>query len=98
MTKPPSAELAPNQADQDTLPPYELLDAVLRGHIEGGLNADDLMEHGFEPSMVMDVLRRLERNEHKRWQMPPAPRVSRRAFGQGWRRPLASNHDWRRVD
>jgi len=98
MTKPPSAELAPDQTDQDTLPPYELLDSVLRGHIEGGLNADDLMEHGFEPSMVMDVLRRLERNEHKRWQMPPAPRVSRRAFGQGWRRPLASNHDWRRVD
>ena len=44
----------------------------------------------------MDVLQRLERNEHKRWQMPPAPRVSPRAFGQGWRRPLASNHDWRR--
>ncbi len=98
LTKPPSAELAPDQTDQDTLPPYELLDAVLQGHIEGGLNADDLMEHGFEPTMVMDVLRRLERNEHKRWQMPPAPRVSRRAFGQGWRRPLASNHDWRRVD
>lgn len=98
MTKPPSAELAPDQTDQDTLPPYEVLDAVLQGHIEGGLNADDLMERGFEPSMVMDVLRRLERNEHKRWQMPPAPRVSRRAFGQGWRRPLASNHDWRRVD
>ena len=98
MTKPPSAELAPDQTDQDTLPPYEVLDAVLQGHIEGGLNADDLMERGFEPAMVMDVLRRLERNEHKRWQMPPAPRVSRRAFGQGWRRPLASNHDWRRVD
>lgn len=98
LTKPPSAELAPDQTDQDTLPPYEVLDAVLQGHIEGGLNADDLMERGFEPSMVMDVLRRLERNEHKRWQMPPAPRVSRRAFGQGWRRPLASNHDWRRVD
>ncbi len=98
LTKPPSAELAPDQTDQDTLPPYELLDAVLRGHIEGGLNADDLMEHGFEPPMVMDVLRRLERNEHKRWQMSPAPRVSPRAFGQGWRRPLASNHDWRRVD
>jgi hypothetical protein len=46
---------------------------------------------------VLDVLTRLERNEHKRWQMSPAPRVSSRAFGQGWRRPLASRHDWRRF-
>jgi len=98
MTKPPSAELAPDQTDQDTLPPYDVLDDVLRNHIEGGLNADDLVASGFDEPVVMDVLQRLERNEHKRWQMPPAPRVSRRAFGQGWRRPLASNHDWRRPD
>jgi len=44
---------------------------------------------------VIEVLTRLESNEHKRWQMSPAPRVSSRAFGQGWRRPLASKHDWR---
>jgi len=44
---------------------------------------------------VVEVLTRLERSEHKRWQMSPAPRVSSRAFGQGWRRPLASRHDWR---
>ena len=73
MTKPPSAELAPDQTDQDTLPPYELLDTILRAHIEGGLNADDLVAKGHEPATVMDVLTRLERNEHKRWQMPPAP-------------------------
>ena len=71
MTKPPSAELAPDQTDEDTLPPYALLDDVLRNHIEGGLNADDLVEHGFDEAVVVDVLRRLERNEHKRWQMPP---------------------------
>lgn len=98
MTKPPSAELAPDQTDQDTLPPYDLLDTILRAHIEGGLNADDLVAQGHESATVMDVLTRLERNEHKRWQMPPAPRVSSRAFGQGWRRPLASNHDWRSVE
>jgi NAD+ synthetase len=96
MTKPPSAELAPDQTDQDSLPPYDELDAILRSHIEGGLNTDDLIARGFDAATVMDVLQRLERNEHKRWQMPPAPRVSSRAFGQGWRRPLASNHDWRR--
>ena len=78
MTKPPSAELAPDQTDQDSLPPYALLDAILRGHIEEGLNTDDLVQQGFDATTVMDVLRRLERNEHKRWQMPPAPRVSPR--------------------
>ncbi len=97
LTKPPSAELAPDQRDDDTLPPYEILDAVLHAHIEGGLNAQQLVESGFEPSLVHDVLVRLESNEHKRWQMAPAPRVSPRAFGQGWRRPLASRHDWRNA-
>jgi len=95
LTKPPSAELAPDQVDQDTLPPYEILDALLQAHIEEGKNADQMVTAGFDESLVMDVLTRLERNEHKRWQMPPAPRVSPRAFGQGWRRPLASRHDWR---
>lgn len=95
MTKPPSAELAPDQKDEDTLPPYEVLDAVLQAHIEGGLNADEMVASGLDEALVMDVLMRLERNEHKRWQMAPAPRVSPRAFGQGWRRPLASRHDWR---
>jgi NAD+ synthase (glutamine-hydrolysing) len=95
LTKPPSAELAPDQVDEDSLPPYEVLDAVLQAHIEGGMNADEMVAQGFDEALVMDVLTRLERNEHKRWQMAPAPRVSSRAFGQGWRRPLASRHDWR---
>ena len=71
----PSAELAPDQFDEDTLPTYDLLDEVLRSHIEGGLNADDLVKSGFGEELVNDVLGRLERNEHKRWQMSPAPRV-----------------------
>ena len=98
MTKPPSAELAPDQKDEDTLPPYEVLDAVLQAHIEEGMNADQMVASGLDETLVMDVLTRLERNEHKRWQMAPAPRVSPRAFGQGWRRPLASRHDWRGAD
>jgi len=96
LTKPPSAELAPNQRDDDTLPPYETLDAILKYHIEQGLGAEAITEHGFDHSTVVSVLQRLEANEHKRWQMAPAPRVSSRAFGQGWRHPLASKHDWRR--
>jgi NAD+ synthase (glutamine-hydrolysing) len=96
-TKPPSAELAPDQIDEDSLPPYPVLDAILRAHIEGGLDGESIAGQGHDPAIVLDVLTRLERNEHKRWQMSPAPRVSSRAFGQGWRRPLASRHDWRRF-
>ncbi len=96
LTKPPSAELAPDQIDEDSLPPYPVLDAILKAHIEDGLDGQSIVEQGHSAAMVLDVLTRLERNEHKRWQMSPAPRVSSRAFGQGWRRPLASRHDWRR--
>ncbi|MEZ8001647.1 MAG: NAD+ synthase [Candidatus Poseidoniaceae archaeon] len=95
-TKPPSAELAPDQKDEDSLPPYHVLDEILHSHIEEGLDAQAIAEKGFEHGTVVEVLTRLERSEHKRWQMSPAPRVSSRAFGQGWRRPLASRHDWRR--
>ena len=94
-TKPPSAELAPDQKDEDSLPPYDVLDAILHAHIEEGLDAQAISEKGFERGLVVEVLTRLEHSEHKRWQMSPAPRVSSRAFGQGWRRPLASRHDWR---
>lgn len=95
MTKPPSAELDVDQKDEDTLPPYALLDSILRHHIEEGASQEELVGLGFDEDIVLEVLVRLERNEHKRWQMAPAPRVSSRAFGQGWRRPLASNHEWR---
>ena len=95
LTKPPSAELAPGQKDEDSLPPYPVLDEILRLHIEGGLDATEITAKGHNGDIVRDVLTRLARNEHKRWQMPPAPRVSKRAFGQGWRQPLAARHDWR---
>lgn len=96
LTKPPSAELAPNQRDDDTLPPYETLDLILKYHIEEGLGVEEIVERNLDYDTVVAVLERLEANEHKRWQMAPAPRVSSRAFGQGWRHPLASKHDWRR--
>ena len=95
MTKPPSAELDHDQKDEDTLPPYDVLDDILRHHIEEGWSEAQLSTLGYDEELILDVLVRLERNEHKRWQMSPAPRVSPRAFGQGWRRPLASNHQWR---
>ena len=95
LTKPPSAELAPDQKDEDSLPPYPVLDEILRLHIEDGLDATEIIGQGHDSMVVKEVLTRLARNEHKRWQMPPAPRVSKRAFGQGWRQPLAARHDWR---
>ena len=95
LTKPPSAELAPDQKDEDSLPPYPVLDEILRLHIEDGLDATQITAKGHEAVTVNEVLTRLAKNEHKRWQMPPAPRVSKRAFGQGWRQPLAAKHDWR---
>ncbi len=90
LTKPPSAELAPDQMDEDTLPPYKLLDSILESHIEAGYSASTLVEAGYDENTVKWILERLHANEHKRWQMPPAPRVSNRAFGQGWRQPLAA--------
>jgi NAD+ synthase (glutamine-hydrolysing) len=90
IIKPPSAELAPGQKDEDTLPPYELLDKILKAYIEEGKTISQLQEAGFDGEIVDEVISRLINNEHKRWQMPPAPRVSSRAFGQGWRQPLAS--------
>jgi NAD+ synthetase len=90
LTKPPSAELAPNQLDVDTLPPYDELDRILQGHIEEGLSAEELVAAGEDAKTVSEVLKRLYANEHKRWQMAPSARVSRRAFGQGWRQPLAA--------
>ena len=82
MTKAPSAELAPDQKDEDNLPPYTVLDNILEDWIERGIRNDS--------PLTESILSRLHANEHKRWQLCPAPRVSNRAFGQGWRQPLAS--------
>ena len=91
LTKPPSAELAPDQKDEDSLPPYAVLDAILRDHIEHGLDSRQLIEEAqHDPTIVAATLRLLAASEHKRRQMPPAPRVSNRAFGQGWRQPVAA--------
>lgn len=91
MTKPPSAELAPEQTDQDSLPPYEVLDSIMQLHMEERLDAEAISGFtGLDLKLIQNLLGRFAMNEHKRWQMPPAPRVSQRAFGQGWRQPLAA--------
>jgi NAD+ synthase (glutamine-hydrolysing) len=85
IVKPPSAELRPNQKDEDSLPPYESLDAILEDWIERGI-----VNTEYDEKTVSWILQTMKSNEHKRWQMPPAPRVSKRSFGQGWRQPLAA--------
>jgi NAD+ synthase (glutamine-hydrolysing) len=89
ITKPPSAELRPDQTDQDTLPPYDLLDAILAAHVEGGLDVAGLVAAGFERAVVEDVVRRVRLSEYKRRQMPPGLIITGKAFGPGRRVPIA---------
>jgi NAD+ synthetase len=89
LTKPPSAELRPDQTDQDTLPPYDLLDAILEAHLEQGLDGAGLVAAGFDGAVVEDVVRRVRLSEYKRRQMPPGLKITGKAFGPGRRYPIA---------
>lgn len=93
ITKAPSAELAPDQFDQDTLPPYPVLDAILEGLIEREESVATLSEQ-FPAETVRWVATKLDRNEFKRRQMPPGIKLTTRAFGSGRRMPMAARFDW----
>ncbi len=84
----PTAELALNQKDQDILPPYEVLDQILKYYLEDNLDAQKIIEKGFETRMVNFVIARIQQNEYKRRQAPIGPKVSSRAFGRDWRVPV----------
>jgi NAD+ synthase (glutamine-hydrolysing) len=90
LTKPPSAELRPDQKDQDSLPPYEVLDPILVGYLEEGFSVEELTKRGNDPEMVRWVISMVERSEYKRWQAAPGLRVSPKAFGAGRRMPIAA--------
>jgi NAD+ synthase (glutamine-hydrolysing) len=90
LTKAPSAELRPNQTDQDSLPPYDVLDAILEAHLVEGEDTAALVAAGFDPAVVADVVRRVRASEYKRRQMPPALKITGKAFGPGRRHPIAS--------
>ncbi|MFO0837242.1 MAG: NAD+ synthase [Phycisphaerae bacterium] len=88
--KAPSAELRPNQTDQDSLPPYETLDAILERHEEQFHSATEIVAAGFSPAVVADVLRKIRISEYKRQQAAPGLKVTSRAFGFGRRMPIAA--------
>ena len=89
IEKPPSAELRPNQKDQDTLPPYDVLDTILRLHVEDNLSVAEIVAQGFDEKTVRWVQRRVDLNEYKRAQAAPGLKVTSRAFGVGRRMPIA---------
>jgi NAD+ synthase (glutamine-hydrolysing) len=90
LERPPSAELRPDQKDEDSLPPYDILDAVLLRYIERDQGVDEIIAAGFEPDTVRRVTRLVDRNEYKRRQAPPGVRITRRAFGRDRRYPMTS--------
>lgn len=89
LTKPPSAELRPDQTDQDSLPPYEVLDAIIERIVERTQSVADVVDAGFERATVERVAKLLRQSEYKRRQMPPGLILSGKAFGPGWRYPIA---------
>ena len=88
IEKSPSAELRPNQKDQDTLPDYDVLDGILELYVEQHLGAEEIVEHGFDETMVRWIQRRVDLNEWKRQQAAPGIRVTSKAFGMGRRMPI----------
>ncbi len=89
FTKPPSAELRPDQTDQDSLPPYDVLDGILSAYIEQGLSEAQIVKKGFDAAVVKDVIRRIKGNEYKRRQAAPGLKITSKAFGMGRRLPIA---------
>ncbi len=92
IDRPPSAELAPNQVDQDTLPPYDMLDAILNLFIEKDLDLDAIVAQGFDETTVRKIIKMVLKNEYKRRQAPPGTRITQKAFGRDRRYPITSGY------
>jgi NAD+ synthase (glutamine-hydrolysing) len=90
ITRPPSAELRPDQTDQNSLPPYEILDGIMERYLEGNESAAQIVAAGYPPEAVAQILRLIRLNEYKRRQAPPGPRITSRAFGRDWRYPVTN--------
>ena len=93
LTKAPTAELKPNQTDQDTLPPYETLDRILKAYIEENKGFEDIVSMGFDGVMVKKVIRMVDTSEYKRRQAPPGLKITPRALGKDWRMPITNRYE-----
>lgn len=93
----PTAELAPGQKDEDSLPPYKELDQILTYYIEQNLDIASIVDKGFKRSVVERVIAMIQRNEYKRAQAPPGPRITEQAFGKDWRYPITSGYKEKMV-
>jgi NAD+ synthetase len=94
LEKPPSAELRPNQKDSDSLPPYDVLDAILEDYVEESHSAAQIaQDHGFDIELVKRVTRMIDRAEYKRQQAAPGIKISAKAFGYGRRLPIAAKSE-----
>ncbi len=92
LTRPPSAELKPDQKDSDSLPDYDLLDKILKGYVEEDKSAQQLVESGLSQDVVLRVIRMVDRNEYKRRQSPPGVRITPKAFGKDRRLPITNHY------
>ena len=91
LTRPPSAELKDNQKDQDSLPPYDDLDQILKGYIEEHQSPAKMAKTS-DKETVLDIVSRVDRNEYKRRQAPPGIKITQRAFGKDWRLPITNKY------
>jgi NAD+ synthase (glutamine-hydrolysing) len=92
LKKEPSAELKPNQKDQDTLPPYDILDSILKAYIEEDKGIKEILEMGFNKKMLRDIIRKVDASEYKRRQAPPGIKITPRAFGKDRRMPITNRY------
>jgi NAD+ synthase (glutamine-hydrolysing) len=90
ITRPPTAELRPDQKDTDSLPPYPVLDPILKAYVEEDRRAEEIVALGFDPATVQRVIRMVDRTEYKRRQAPPGVRITQRAFGRDRRLPITN--------
>ena len=93
LTKAPTAELKPNQTDQDTLPPYDVLDSILKGYIEENKGIEELASLGFQVETVRKVIRMVDSSEYKRRQAAPGIKITPRALGKDWRMPITNRYE-----
>ena len=92
ITRAPSAELRPNQTDQDTLPPYELLDPIIEAYVEEDKSVKEIVAQGFDEATVLRIARMIDRNEYKRRQSPPGIKITPKAFGRDRRLPVTNGY------